>query len=500
VLSSVVTNGPIQVAADADGDRVQAPRLRKLDRTTFQTSPIESLIPEYGKFFKSVADNPITTLKVGNTGVDKQDEFDSVIETIDSILGSDFGLSLPPSSGPTSKPTPAPTTTTPKPTEPPTAKPSSSPTVSSAPTVTGQTPPPTSVPTKSPTAAPTTPAPTQSPSASPTVSSAPSSAPTTEECGIPEEDRIAGILAALDAVADPDLIRNNDFPQGLATTWLIEEDGYRICPGDEKLIQRWVLAVVYFSTGGDDWFQCSQNPAANDICGAEDPFVGEDRFLSTTNECTWAGISCIDGCVTEIEFEENNLVGTIPTEVSIERVECEALFPFIPCSHTLILGIFYQMGLLSDLAVWGMERGGLTGPIPTEIGFLTDLIFLDLDFNQLSGSLSSELLALSSLTQLDLNNNQLTGSVNGIGVFPDMEFLQLHDNFFTGTIPVSLGDSTKLSAFTLHETGIGGTMPDSVCDLLATRANGGVLGSLIADCTEPGPDIVCTCCTDCRDT
>jgi len=168
--------------------------------------------------------------------------------------------------------------------------------------------------------------------------------------------------------------------------------------------------------------------------------------------------------------EENNLVGAIPTEI----------------------------GLLHDLAIWGMERGGLGSTIPTEIASLTNLIFLDLDFNQLTGSLTTELLGLSSLTQLDLNNNQMTGSINGIGVFPNLEFLQLHDNFFSGTVPDAVGTFSNLAAFTLHETAISGTMPESVCDLLITEGNGGVLGSLIADCTEPAPDIICDCCTDCR--
>jgi hypothetical protein len=274
----------------------------------------------------------------------------------------------------------------------------------------------------------------------------------------------------LDQVANPVLIRDNSTPQGLATTWMIERDD--VCPDAQKLVQRWVLAVIYFSTQGDAWFQCSNNPSSSDECGQEDPFVGSTRFLDASNECDWAGISCINGCVTEIEFEENNLVGTIPTEV----------------------------GLLQDLAIWGMERGGLTGTIPTEIGNLSNLIFLDLDFNALSGSLSTQLLGLSSLTQLDLNNNALSGSVSGIGVFPELEFLQLHDNFFTGTIPASLGVSTKLAAFTLHETSITGIMPSTVCNLLQSEAKGGLLVSLIADCSEPNPDIVCECCTDCRNT
>jgi hypothetical protein len=158
-----------------------------------------------------------------------------------------------------------------------------------------------------------------------------------------------------------------------------------------------------------------------------------------------------------------------------------------------------EIALLEDLAIWAMERGRLQGTIPTEIGLMTNLIFLDLDFNELTGSLSNELLSLSGLTQLDLNNNQLTGSISGIDVFPQMEFLQLHENLFTGTVPDAVGTFDSLAAFTLHRTGITGEMPPTVCNLLETENNGGVLTSLIADCGG-GADatIECDCCTDCR--
>lgn len=141
-----------------------------------------------------------------------------------------------------------------------------------------------------------------------------------------------------------------------------------------------------------------------------------------------------------------------------------------------------------------MEQGGLTGPIPTEVGLLTNLVFIDLDFNMITGSLSSELLSLSKLEQLDLNGNHMTGSINGIGVFPNLEFLQLHDNAFTGQVPDSLGLSSNLNTFTLHGSLITGIMPDSVCQL---RVNG-VLESLIANCLGPTPEILCSCCSQCR--
>jgi hypothetical protein len=123
--------------------------------------------------------------------------------------------------------------------------------------------------------------------------------------GISNEDRIAQILAILDAVADPDAIRNNGTPQGLATTWLLEDDELQVCPVNVvscQLVQRWSLAVMYYSTGGESWFQCSANVNATDDCGAVEPFVGDTRFLSAGSECEWAGISCQNSCVTEMEF------------------------------------------------------------------------------------------------------------------------------------------------------------------------------------------------------
>ncbi|KAL7577641.1 hypothetical protein ACA910_015158 [Epithemia clementina (nom. ined.)] len=378
-------------------------------------------------------------------------------------------LSVFPTRSPSSNPTPV-APFTPPPTNFPTQFPSLTP--SKAPSSA-----PSKFPTFSPTRFPTFP---QLPSAVPTTSTQPSSSPsdtpsslpTTEFCKIPGDVRIAQIYNILDAVADPVQIRNESDPRGLATEWLLSEISLFACPDNPKLVQRWALAVMYFSTGGNSWTQCSANASATDNCGNQVPFVNSTRFLSSGSECDWAGISCIDDCVTEVEYEENNLVGTIPSE----------------------------MGLLTDLAIWGMERGGLTSTIPTEIGRLTNLIFLDLDFNELSGSLTSELLSLSSLTQLDLNDNQFTGSINGIGVFPAMEFLQIHANLFTGTVPEAVGNYTNMTVFTLHRTNVTGVMPDSVCDLLLSAGNGGTLTSLIADCEIPDPDIICDCCTDCRDT
>jgi hypothetical protein len=137
------------------------------------------------------------------------------------------------------------------------------------------------------------------PSASPSL--APTSSPTLAKCGMTPEERSVRILSVLDSVANPISLRDPDSIQGKAADWIIGQDEYLLCPDDPKLVQRFALAVIYFATNGDDWLQCSAD--GTDLCGFEDPFVGDSRFLSADNECSWAGIACDpDMCVTEVEF------------------------------------------------------------------------------------------------------------------------------------------------------------------------------------------------------
>lgn len=158
-------------------------------------------------------------------------------------------------------------------------------------------------------------APSLSPSGSPTISMAPSNSPIVDGCGIPAEQRRLEILEIIREATNSTLIEDLDTPQGMATDWIINEDLRRLCPDSRKIIQRWTLAVMYFSTGGDDWLQCF---AGDPSCGNASPFFNRDAFLSPSIECEWAGISCnSEACVTEVEFEENRLVGTIPTELGL---------------------------------------------------------------------------------------------------------------------------------------------------------------------------------------
>jgi len=360
-----------------------------------------------------------------------------------------------------------------------TTLPSEVPSISSIPSDTGlptsasPSLPSTTVPTKNPIASTTSPTlppsdgPTSIPSTNPTVTVSDESSlfPTLDGCKMTPDQRKLQILALLDSVADSSLIRDPTSPQGAATWWIINEDEFQVCPDDGKcgFLQRWVLAVFYYSTFGDNWVT---------ISGTRAPFLGD------ADECNWFGITCIavgeEECVERIVFEANNLSGTIPSELA----------------------------LLPELVALGMEQGTTSSTIPTEIGKLEKMIFIDLDFNSLSGTIPTQLYQLTNLRTLDLNVNELTGDIDTrIGALTDLEFIQLQDNFFTGNIPTEIGLLTNLETFNVHANFFTGAMPQEVCDLTDNPFD---LSSLIADC-ECSPEqggvppffVPCTCCSGC---
>ena len=92
-------------------------------------------------------------------------------------------------------------------------------------------------------------------------------------------------------------LTGNNKAQCNAIRWLAEaaaqeeEDALLYSqPTSTEFLQRYVLAVLYFSTNGDDdWLQCSRQPSVP--CDDESSLLS--RFLSTTTSvCNWYGIKC----------------------------------------------------------------------------------------------------------------------------------------------------------------------------------------------------------------
>ena len=157
---------------------------------------------------------------------------------------------------------------------------------------------PTNPPTRSPSRSPST-SPTKNPTKAPSRS--PSVAPTYHCPDITSDERVALITEILSNVSG---VITPGTPQGEALNWILYEDPLEVCPGNDcQLIQRYALAVMYFSTNGDLWFNCGENGECVEPSNPDGKCNPPVRWLSGNNECDWCGNTCNqDKCMTKVDI------------------------------------------------------------------------------------------------------------------------------------------------------------------------------------------------------
>jgi Leucine Rich Repeat len=179
-----------------------------------------------------------------------------------------------------------------------------------------------------------------------------------------------------------------------------------VCADDTSaVIQRFVLALIYFEMNGDEWINCR---AASSATPGE--CTNGTQWLDASHECEWYGITCdaASTVVSKIALKENNLTGTLPVE----------LFSLV------------------DLVGLSLDHNMIGGRIPKEIAALSKLTYLELDDNMMFGRIPPALYTMTSLKALDLNKNDLLGSLsNDIGKLTNLMVLQVEDNYLSGPIP-----------------------------------------------------------------
>jgi len=200
-------------------------------------------------------------------------------------------------------------------------------------------------------------------------------------------------------------------PQFQAAKWLAGNANFTAM-SNQKRIQRYVLATLYFSTGGDKWFN-------------------KFGWLTDTDECDWWNSKWTekenrtfcdgDGESLEMLFlNENNLRGQLPLELS----------------------------LLSNSLVWvDFRNQQLQGPsFPTDLFLLTKLTRLELTLNPgIVGTLPSELVKLIALEYIGIGRMGIYGRLpTELGLLTGLETLGIEGNRHTGAIPTELGLATAI--------------------------------------------------------
>mmetsp|Transcript_1558 Transcript_1558/g.2787 ORF Transcript_1558/g.2787 Transcript_1558/m.2787 type:complete len:787 (-) Transcript_1558:300-2660(-) len=306
----------------------------------------------------------------------------------------------------------------------------------------------------------------------------------------PTQQRTSCIASKIESalLSDPSVLNDPTSPQSRALDWITYEDpgGLLDCFAP-TLLQRWALAVFYYSTTKDNaqWLSCfpSDDPTDTNCIAKEldrdyviedgsfleiDPSLYVDvadqkQWLKDGNECLWWGIECSTEGDVGILSLSNNLKGTIPREI----------------------------GVLTDLGLIRLELNFLTGPLPTELGLLDNLYGLEVQYNELSGIIPDEIYDLTLMTIINVAKNKniggtissrigqlmfltafytsgniIKGSIpSQIGNLLDLERVWMFDNKLTGTIPTEIGNLVNLIEFNIGFNSFIGSIPTFVGQL-----------------------------------
>lgn len=180
------------------------------------------------------------------------------------------------------------------------------------------------------------------------------------------------ILLRLSDVSDMDLLEQPRTPQNQAYQWIVNDDPLKLGIDDHNLVQRYVLALLWFSTTshGHGWDQHHNN---------------DMKWLSASHECYWNSrnnnnpsggnnnkgvMMCTEDLqVKSVQLANTNLHGQLPPELQ----------------------------QLTKLVYLDLQNNALTGEVPSELGKLLDLDYMGLSTNQFRGTIPDTLARLRSM-------------------------------------------------------------------------------------------------------
>lgn len=167
--------------------------------------------------------------------------------------------------------------------------------------------------------------------------------------------REEAITDLIQEVSADDAIKSGT-PQNKALNWILFGDDQHASIHDTNLMQRYVLAVLYYSLGGEKWLFSSS------------------WLLGKSSECDYPGVACNgNGVVIEISLVASGLSGSIPKEI----------------------------GVLDDLTFLDLSNNKIGGVIPIQLANLEELESLLLHDNEIKGVVP---LLICNLRESDLKD------------------------------------------------------------------------------------------------
>mmetsp|Transcript_7624 Transcript_7624/g.18678 ORF Transcript_7624/g.18678 Transcript_7624/m.18678 type:complete len:568 (-) Transcript_7624:942-2645(-) len=251
-------------------------------------------------------------------------------------------------------------------------------------------------------------------------------------------------------------------PQGKAREWIINSDGKMDVNQEQRVQQRYTLCVLHFSTNGDFWTK-----KAN--------WLKPDK-----SECEWFGIACNSATnfIRTIDLSENNVIGTLPNEMSSLSNLVALNMSYDEISGTIPRDMFE---FLDELETVDLQQNLIVGTVPERLNSIRNsgLRFINLGSNQLTGTFpffpnieiisfgknnlisfdSRYFTSASSVKKFKGFHNKLSGPLPMTWELPNLIELDLGYNFLTGTIPHELWNLPTLKSLFLDHCNVTGMLP-----------------------------------------
>lgn len=285
-----------------------------------------------------------------------------------------------------------------------------------------------------------------------------------------------------------------NIPRATIVNYTLDVDEYLKQEEEALALERQALVAFYNALDGPNWYDnknwCSDKP------------VGE-----------WYGVAIDEyGYVSRLSLSDNNLSGTLPSELSAfkrlrelvikdssgsKRIKGSLPDGMTDCVNLAAL-VFSGVDMSSDLPGWienlkklqtlsldncnltgplpelssrvissiELENNQLTGPVPAVYGEYDELGILNLSNNKLSGEVMADFSACSLLVYMNLHGNRLTGPLPKIPV-ESIHTLYLYDNCFTGPIPEEYArildnPESDITHIWIHTNNLSGPLPNAI--------------------------------------
>ncbi|XP_062208229.1 probable LRR receptor-like serine/threonine-protein kinase At3g47570 isoform X2 [Phragmites australis] len=191
--------------------------------------------------------------------------------------------------------------------------------------------------------------------------------------------------------------------------------------------------------------------------------LGRLQFLNFTGNSLHGGIADgLSNCtgLINIMLDQNHFTGEIPSWLG----GFPKLVALLLSRNHLTGTIPPSLGNLSSLQALYVDNNQIEGSIPEELGRLNNLQWLALFVNRLSGTIPEAVFNLSSVVAFGVDQNDLQGTLspNWGNNQPNLEFIFLAMNHFTGGVPASLANATQISTLDLGVNNFTGRMPSEI--------------------------------------